>query len=149
MTRIVLDTSVLISFLLTRGSTISRILDRWESGDIEVVVSPGIIEELKRVAAEKRIAGKLKPGALDDLLQSLQEGALLIPGQLELPGATPDPGDDMVIACAVEGEASYIITRDPHLLGLREYEGILILDPEQFVSFFPPSPASTSPRSQE
>lgn len=138
MTRVVLDTSVLISFLLTRGPSISKILDWWESGDIEVVVSPGIIEELRRVAAEERIAGKLKPGALDDLLQSLQEGALLIPGELELPGATPDPGDDMVVACAVEGGANYIVTRDSHLLGLREYEGILILSPEQFISSFRP-----------
>lgn len=148
MTRIVLDTSVLISFLLTRGPTISKILDWWESGDVEVVVSPGIIEELKRVAAEKRIAGKLKPGALDILLQSLQRDALLIPGELELVGATPDPKDDMVIACAVEGEANYIITGDHHLLSLREYEGILILDPAQFVSLLPPS-LSTSPRSRE
>lgn len=133
MIRIVLDTSVLISFLLTRGHTISRIMERWESGDIKVIVSPGILGELKMVASDERIAKRLKSGALADLCRSLQKDAFVVTGELELPGVTPDPEDDMVVACAVEGEADCIVTRDHHLLDLEEYARIPILSPEEFV----------------
>lgn len=133
MTRIVLDTSVLISFLLTRGHTISRIMERWESGDIKVIVSPGILGELKRVASDERIAKRLKSGALADLCRTLQKDALVVAGELELPGVTPDPEDDMVVACAVEGGADCIVTRDRHLLDLEEYARMPILSPEEFV----------------
>ena len=45
-----------------------------------------------------------------------------------------DPSDDMVLACAVAGKADYIVSGDPHLLDLGEYEGIRIVSPAVFVS---------------
>jgi predicted nucleic acid-binding protein len=47
-------------------------------------------------------------------------------------GICRDPNDDVVLACAVAGEADCIVTRDQDLLSLRSYEGIDILPPEQF-----------------
>ena len=38
-----------------------------------------------------------------------------------------DPGDNMVLACALEAGAQYIVTGDPHLLNLKEYRGVHIL----------------------
>jgi predicted nucleic acid-binding protein len=40
-----------------------------------------------------------------------------------------------VLACALAGEAEYIVSGDPHLLDLREYQGIRILSPAAFASF--------------
>ncbi|MEK7442020.1 MAG: putative toxin-antitoxin system toxin component, PIN family, partial [Chloroflexota bacterium] len=40
----------------------------------------------------------------------------------------PDPDDNVIVACAVEGKANYIITYDPHFDSLRgEYRGIKIV----------------------
>jgi len=132
--RVVLDTNVLVSFLLTRGRVISVIMEQWETGGLEVVVSPQIIAELRRVAEDERLASRLRHGALEVLLETLAENAEVVTGELELPGVTEDPGDDLVVACAVEGNAAYIITRDQHLLKMGAYRDIVMLRPEEFVA---------------
>jgi putative PIN family toxin of toxin-antitoxin system len=132
--RVVLDTSVLVSFLLTQGGVISAIMQQWETGGLEVVVSPQIIAELRRVAKDERLATHLRPGALEVLLGALTESAEVVAGELELPGVTEDPDDDMVVACAVEGNAAYIITRDQHLLRMGAYRDIVVVRPEEFVA---------------
>ena len=130
--RAVLDTSVLVSFLLTRGRVISAIMEQWETGRLEVVVSPQLIAELRRVAEDERLADRLHLGALEVLLRALTENAEVVAGELELPGVTEDPDDDMVVACAVEGNAAYIITRDQHLLRMGAYQDIVVVSPEEF-----------------
>jgi len=132
MMRAVLDTNVLIAFLLTGGRIVSTIIHCWESGELEVVVFPQLLEELKEVAGQERIAQRLKSGALQTLLDSLAGDAIMVSGNLKLPGATPDPGDDMVVACAVEGGAGFIVSRDRHLLDMGAYGDILIVSPEEF-----------------
>jgi len=132
--RVVLDTSVLVSFLLTRGRVISAIIEQWETGRLEVIVSPQLIAELQRVAEDERLATRLRPGALEVLLRALAENAEVVAGELELPGVTEDPDDDMVVACAVEGNAAYIITRDQHLLEMGAYRDIVVVRPEEFVA---------------
>jgi len=47
--RVVLDTNLLVSYLLTQGKTMTRIIDYWENGVIIPVVSPAIVEELVEV----------------------------------------------------------------------------------------------------
>lgn len=48
-------------------------------------------------------------------------------------GVVRDPNDDMVVACALEADADYIVTRDKDLLSLGTYEGIRIVTPRQFL----------------
>ena len=136
--RAVLDTNVLVAFLLTRGHIVSTIINCWESEELEVVISSQLLEELKEVAGAERIAQKLEPSALQALLDSLAGDAIMVSGNLELPGATPDPGDDAdtgcpaVVACAVESGAGFIVSRDRHLLDMGAYGDILIVSPEEF-----------------
>jgi len=40
----------------------------------------------------------------------------------------------MVVACAVEGNAGYIVTRDQHLLRMGAYQDIVVVSPEEFVA---------------
>ena len=44
-----------------------------------------------------------------------------------------DPKDNMIIECALNADADYIITGDKHLLKLKEYKGIKILTPKEFL----------------
>ena len=49
--------------------------------------------------------------------------------------AVPNNSDDnKFIECAVEGEAEYIVSRDKHLLRIREYKGIRIIDDGEFIA---------------
>lgn len=45
-----------------------------------------------------------------------------------------DPRDDPYLACALAGEAGFIISRDPHLLDLQQPFGIEIVTPRAFLS---------------
>ena len=54
---------------------------------------------------------------------------------------TRDPKDDAVVACAVEGEADYIVSGDQDLLVLGRYETVQVVTPRQFVDILaPPAP---------
>jgi predicted nucleic acid-binding protein len=49
-------------------------------------------------------------------------------------GATPDPGDEMILECGVAAEAQLIVTGDKkHLLPLKRYREIDIVTPVEFL----------------
>ena len=131
--QIVLDTNVLISFLLTHGETISRVLDAWEQDKFTLCVSPQILAEIRRVLEYPHLKSRIKPEEAQALLDNLGSDALLAEGTMATLGATPDPKDDMFIACAIESKADYVGSGDPHLIKLERYERIRIVTPAQFV----------------
>lgn len=45
-----------------------------------------------------------------------------------------DPDDDKFIAAAIEGQADYIISGDKPLLNIKEYHGVKIISPADFIS---------------
>jgi hypothetical protein len=99
--RAVLDTNLLISYLLTNGDTISRIMTHWEDGHFVYLQSPHMLTELIDVLNRPRLRQYLKadPQILIDLIEAEAE---FVAGNLALPGACRDPKDDKFIACAVE-----------------------------------------------
>jgi len=56
----------------------------------------------------------------------------LVRGLPPIAAVARDPNDDMIIACAVKGQAESIITRDKDLLSLNSYQLIAIITPETF-----------------
>jgi hypothetical protein len=73
------------------------------------------------------------PDRAKDLLRLLVEETETTAGNLEVDVVAADPSDNMVLACAVEGHADYIVSGDTHLLSLREYAGIPIITAAAFL----------------
>lgn len=46
---------------------------------------------------------------------------------------TIDPPDNIVLACAVEGGADYLVSGDLHFLNLKEYRNVKMVTPAQFL----------------
>jgi predicted nucleic acid-binding protein len=64
-------------------------------------------------------------------------GALVFPME-RATGATPDPHDEMILECAVAAEVDVIVSGDKkHLLPLRQFRGIPILSPADFLRALP------------
>jgi len=133
--RVVLDTNVLVSGLISEHSPPRQLVDAWLAGSYRLVTSLYQVEELNHVLAYPHIAGRLRltDTEVDLILAALLSKAEVVPGELQLPGVTRDPKDDAIVACAQEGEADFIVSGDQDLLALGERRGIQIVTPRQFV----------------
>lgn len=133
MIRAVLDTNLLVSYLLTNGETLSRIITHWEEGRFVYLQSPQILTELVDVLNRPRLRQYLtaNPQILIDLIVTDAE---FVKGELVLPGVCRDPKDDEFIACAIEGNANYIVTGDRDLLDLVCYQTVQMVRAWDFLA---------------
>lgn len=136
MLRVVLDTNVFVSSLLSKGGPPAQVLDAWRERRYLLVVSPALIAEIQAVLREPRLRHKYPLTEEDSqaLVALLEQEALLVPGAADATGAIPeDPKDEMVLACALDGQADLIVSGDRHLLRLGAYRGIPILTVRAFL----------------
>lgn len=132
--RVVVDTNVVIAALKAKNphSPTRELLERWENGEFDWLYSDDLRAEYVEKLREKRVDAsraraffaRLKqrgysiPLTKDDLIQRVPA----------------DPDDDAVIACAIVGRATHLVTYDPHLHALGEvYQGVRILDGLHFL----------------
>jgi len=67
-------------------------------------------------------------------VEALTESAELVFPVERASGATPDPDDEMILECALAAEADLIVSGDKkHLLALRQFQGIPIVSPVEFL----------------
>jgi putative PIN family toxin of toxin-antitoxin system len=132
MLRVAIDTSCLVSYALTRGKLMCQVVARWQAGAFAVLSSPATRAELAGVLARPAIR-QLAAVPLEEMVIGLTRFTQHVPGQLELVGACRDRKDDKFLACAVEGQAHYLVTGDRDLLALRTYREIAIVNPGQFL----------------
>jgi len=126
--KVVLDTNVFVSIL--KKGRLRRILNLWLDEKFDLVTSDEIIKELFDVL--KRPKFNFSLDEIEELGDLLFEKALVYNPQIKLNVCT-DANDNKFVECAVEGKADCIISGDPHLLELKEYRGIKILSPAEFI----------------
>lgn len=129
--RLVLDTNVVLSALLWRG-TPYRLLQAARASDrIRLFTSAVLLEELAEVlnrpspAKRLTLIGRTARQVLTDYVEV---------AELVAPAATPpivaaDADDDHVVAAAVAAQADLIVSGDRHLLALGRHGAIAILNP--------------------
>jgi uncharacterized protein len=138
MIRAVLDTNFLVSALLNPQRPPARVLELALLGKIRLIISPQLIKEIERVLTYPKVKKlfkkrKTSPGEVEEAITKVLKVAVLTPGGLTVAAVPDDPADDMVLACAMEGNADFIISSDHHLLDIKEYQGIKILNPAKFL----------------
>jgi hypothetical protein len=133
---VVLDTNVIISALLSPGGPPAEIVRRWEGDEFEVVTSLPLIAELERVLAYPQVRRYLKVSEdeIAAFVRRMRTVATAVEPQMTLDVIEADPDDNRVLECAATGGAAYIVSGDEHLLGLGEYEQIIILNPVSFLT---------------
>jgi len=147
----VLDTNVLVSGLISTASPPRQLVDAWLGERFTLVTSLYMVEELVHVLSYPRIASRLQltDAELATLLDGLLGKARVTPGQLRLPGVARDPKDDPLVACALQGQADYIVSGDGDLLDLGQRHGIQILTPRQFLEILAGSARRSGSASSE
>ena len=125
--RIVLDTNILVSALISGEGTPGQVLARVRRERITLVTSRLQIDELQDVLAREKLKPYIRPDEADDLLFHLEAVAMVV---AELPDVriSPDPRDNPILATALAGEAEMIVSGDKRdMLALGRIEGIPIV----------------------
>lgn len=135
--RVTLDTNVLLSATLWTGSS-ARIFNLITQGEIELVLSEEIIDEYANVMYYDEIQDKIKEHNLELMIviEDLTALSTIVIPKRKIKVILQDPTDDKFLECTVEGNSDYIITKDKHLLRLKEFEGIKIITPDEFLRKF-------------
>jgi hypothetical protein len=131
--RLVIDTNILISALLSGTSLPAHLIVLWREGRFDLLTSAEQLDELIRVTRYPKIRRRLAPALAGRLINEIRDLSVLL---TELPAVTasPDPHDNYLLAMAVSGSADFLVTGDKrHLLALRLFEGTKIITVRDFL----------------
>src|SRR3989304_2002469 len=124
----------MVSVAFPNGVLARDLRDMIADGAFTLVTSKEIMTELYRVLHYPRILKQFNPSKddIDEFIGMIMEHALLAKGRYSLHEIKEDPSDDMFLACAMEAEADFIVSRDPHLRNLKQFHGIKIINVKEF-----------------
>lgn len=127
---IVLDTNILISAFGWRGKP-REIFERVLNNEFELIISKKQLIEIRRVLNYPKF--KFTEDQKQRFLDILGNAARIVETHNEIDVIKEDPADNMFLEAAIEYEAAFIVSGDPHLLKLGEFHDIKILTPAQFL----------------
>jgi len=129
---IVCDTNILISATHFPGSSPDEVINLVREGSIELAISPEILSEFERVLKKKFGASKEE---IKETTGSIKEMAVIVKPTEKINLIKQDPTDNKILECALKAKADYIISGDTkHLQPLKEFQGIPVLSPAQFLT---------------
>ncbi len=133
--RVVLDTNVLVSGLMSASGPPAEAVDLWVEGAVQVVVSPPVIGEYLGVFLRPKFEATGTVGARQEVLERLMNlpNTLVIVPERRVTCVTEDPSDDRFLECARDGSVDCVVSGDEHLLTLGFFEGIPIVNPRRFI----------------
>ena len=105
---------------------------RWRAREFTLLVSRAILEEVIEKFDQRGIDQALTVELVSFMLADAE---YVVTSDEELPALiVDDPDDDLILACAIAGNANYLVTYDPHFDCLGgEFQGIRILDGLHFL----------------
>lgn len=133
MIRAVLDVNVFVGCAINKDSRGAQILAR--IGEYISFTTEKILDDLLRVMHYDRIRSKHKmtDDEIVEFIKWVRKQNAVLPGLVEITVVHEDPDDDVIVACAIEAMADYIVSADHHLLDLKHYREIQIVAPAAFL----------------
>ena len=135
--KLVLDSNVFISAVVFGGKP-REILDLAVKGLIEVAISDDILEEIKEVLEGNKFQFPVK--IVYAIITEIEDLTDLVEPKKGIDAILDDREDNRVLECAVESGASGIVSGDSHLLALRSFGKIKIMNPDEFLRWFRKNP---------
>ncbi len=136
MLRVVIDTNVIVSGILSRKGAPAELLNIWRERRFLLLSSSDIVAEVRAVMQYPRIRHKynISDDEIEQTITLLEHDALLVAGDSNVVGSVlHDPQDEMFLACALDGLADVIVSGDHHLLDLGVFRDIPIITARQLL----------------
>lgn len=130
--RVVLDSNILFSALISPHGPPDAIYRAWRKARFELVTSTLQLDEIRRASRYPKLQAVLQPAKVGTLLNNLQRARVL--QRLTLDIDTEDPDDSFLLAMALAGDVDYLVTGDRRagLLQRGHIGRARILTPAQF-----------------
>lgn len=111
--RVVLDTNVLLSALLSPHGWPDTIYRAWQKDRFDLVTSATQIDELRRASRYVKFKDELQPHRVGTMVNNMRRAIMLdaLPSLLEAIEVN-DPNDVFLLAMSLAGEADYLVTGD-------------------------------------
>jgi len=130
MIRLVLDTNVLVSALISTRSNPARLLDAARK-NYSLFISKEILSELEGVISRDKFC--FSSEKIDSAIEAILSFSEVVNPEIKLDVVKSDPDDNKILECAIACGASYIVSGDKHLLNLKEYKNIEIISPKEAI----------------
>ncbi len=133
MPKVVLNSNIFISFLISHQPPISTILDLWAKGELVVYYSAEILEELETALKYPKIRELVSGLEAESLIDAVKiMGILVVPTKkIEI---CRDKKDNKYLEVSLESASKFLISGDKDLLALGKFENTSIVSPRVFVS---------------
>ena len=127
----ILDTNVFISGVFWKGPPF-EILTAWQEQRFDLVISPPILDEYRRVLDEMM---KKRPlPVLTSILRIIELHAEMVEPVSFAQSVCGDPDDDKFLEAALAAHAGYVVSGDAALLNLKHHRGIEVVRPARFLN---------------
>lgn len=135
--RAVIDTNLFVSGLFAEKGYTCQLQELWLAQAFELAVSDLILAEIKATLQKPYLHEKLflYENEEDEIIDLIRERVFIVTrDRYRTDRLKTDPDDNKFLACALEAKADYIVSGDNHLLELKHYQGIQIVNARIFVS---------------
>ncbi len=135
---VVLDTNVLVSALRSRLGASNAVMCRLARREFEAAVSTALLLEYDEVLHRPGIV----PDYRNDEIAAFLDSVCAVSREAYIYFAwrpiLPDPGDDLVLECALASGATHIVTHNLRDFPEVDRFGISVVAPNQFLRFLSP-----------
>lgn len=142
--RIVLDSNVFVSAVLSPTGRPGAILAAWRRQQVTLLIAPLLLAEYSEVLHRPALRARHRQSdtTLSALFMEvlLSAEAVMPLALVSLPLSSRDPDDDLLLAIALAGNAQYLVTGDDDLLSLRGHEAlgtVQIVTPQELCILLP------------
>jgi uncharacterized protein len=119
--RLVLDTNLLISALISDQGAPARLLDAWDEQRFELLSCKEQLDELKSVSRRARLSPYMKRQDVGRFVNQLLSDALILT-RLPPVDRSADPADNFLLAMAEASQADYLVSGDKRgVLALKKH----------------------------
>lgn len=133
MTKVVVDTNAIISAMGWKDSKPRKVIDGCLYKKWNLVESMDLLKEFIGVIQRPKF-DFISQEDKKEFLINLMNICVIVEPKKKLNVIEEDPDDNLVLECALESKADYIISGDGHLLKLKEYENIKIVSANDFLN---------------
>ncbi len=131
--KVVLDTNVIVSGLLSPFGPAGEIMRLAASGELELCYDARIISEYKSVLLRSKFS--FLPESVEDLIDQIRFAGHLTTGR-PLAKRLPDRDDEPFLEVAIGGGARYLVTGNLKHYPAEKTGGIKILSPAAFLEIY-------------